>query len=632
MGGVVGEIIEGYRILRELGAGGMGRVVLAVHESTGREVAIKIAEDLGGEGTRRLENEARALCRVRSSHLPIFYDVVERGGTLCLVMEFIQGRSLAELWRQEVRWPQRLQRLQAALPGIVQGLRELYQVGVIHRDLKPDNLMVRSDGSGVVVDLGLAAAEDVARLTATGMIVGTPAFMAPEQLQGKAEFTPETDLYQLALVLVRLLSARPIPDQHEAIQEVVRVQREGAEFLLQDLAVSSPEFLAWLRGAMAPEAGRRVAAERGLSEVVGIVEGIVPVARSAGGVGDGVAQSKVTELDVVERRLNGGAGAEMGSRLEARKLIPKGWMIVLVVVGVFWGMLGRESPRVANSRSLRGAYDEEVLDGFQNLFGRIDRWIDKLDSSTSLVKKTLDVGEGDHYVKGETKIERRRWGTFIMSCKAMKEVLSRTRYGSVSLREMSGGIKKKMRSLDSRLTFKKLPKFFFPYAYLDETLGQERASNHLIKTAKKFSREASVFLEKTEFTGWAATAIRETNAYFEAHRKFMETRGVFRFETEKDTQLILDGTEKVLFSWARALENFPNDKAVQVVARFSSYLVADKATRVPSLLYWRKWLGEDPIVDRVVGEAVCHAFLSKFGASGENCGVSGLFASQTVKM
>lgn len=139
------------------------------------------------------------------------------------------------------------------MPGVVEALQTLHAAGLVHRDLKPENILLRPDGAGVLVDLGLATASDVAKLTATGMVVGTPAYMAPEQIRGEREFTPKTDLYQLALVILRALEPAPPETDEEAMQDAIRRASEAVTGVREKIGDAGTELPEWLEGALHPQ-------------------------------------------------------------------------------------------------------------------------------------------------------------------------------------------------------------------------------------------------------------------------------------------------------------------------------------------------------------------------------------------
>lgn len=196
-----------YRIRKALGTGAFGRVLLAEDQELERPVAIKILHRGFPEAHRhRFEREAQLASRARSPHLVEVLDFQVEGDAPFLVYEFIPGRDLRDVLKTSeapistrVRW----------LREILQGLLALHQIGIVHRDLKPENVLIHEDGRALVADLGLALSDTAERLTKTGMVVGTLAFMAPEILDG-GPASPESDLYALGCLGIEVLYQNPL--------------------------------------------------------------------------------------------------------------------------------------------------------------------------------------------------------------------------------------------------------------------------------------------------------------------------------------------------------------------------------------------------------------------------------------
>src|SRR5262249_43021601 len=182
-----------YRIIKRLGSGGMGSVYLARDTQLDRQVALKVphfTEDDGPEILARFQREARAAATVQHPGICPVYDVGEINGTHYLAMAFIEGQSLKDMVAGERALPQR----QAAemICQLALALEEAHRRGIIHRDLKPTNVLINQRGEPVILDFGLARrmnAESV-RLTRTGAVLGTPAYMSPEQVSGEVNARP----------------------------------------------------------------------------------------------------------------------------------------------------------------------------------------------------------------------------------------------------------------------------------------------------------------------------------------------------------------------------------------------------------------------------------------------------------
>jgi predicted Ser/Thr protein kinase len=199
-----------YKVLRRLGAGGMGSVYLAEDTELGRRVALKIANidpSHGPEVIERFRREARAAAMLDHPYLCKVHDVGVLGGVHYITMAYVEGRSLADLVEGKGALPSR--QVAAIVGKLALAMQEAHDKGVIHRDLKPANVMIKQSGSRrepVIVDFGLARqahAQD-RTLTQADQILGTPFYMAPEQVRG--ESGPACDIYALGVVLYELLT------------------------------------------------------------------------------------------------------------------------------------------------------------------------------------------------------------------------------------------------------------------------------------------------------------------------------------------------------------------------------------------------------------------------------------------
>ena len=245
---LVGSVIaERYHVLKLLGAGGMGRVYLAEHVKMGRQCAIKVLHPAmagDAEAVGRFNREAANASRIDHPNVAAIYDFGETtDGLLYLAMQYIEGQTLTQILRSNgALSPLRVCgiMLQAA-----EGLHAAHTLGIVHRDLKPDNIMVTTDADGVdhvrVVDFGIAksAGESGHGMTRTGIVVGTPEYMSPEQLAGEP-IDGRTDLYSLALVAFNALTGDlPFPEASTGTLVVLRLTQPP-----RTLAEVRPE-IAW---------------------------------------------------------------------------------------------------------------------------------------------------------------------------------------------------------------------------------------------------------------------------------------------------------------------------------------------------------------------------------------------------
>ena len=216
-----------FDIQRVLGQGGMGTVYLARHVALDRLVAIKVirgplAEDAGF--AERFTREARTLARLNHPQIVSVHDFGEREGLCFLVMEYVDGSSLRERMREGRMSPEGAL---AIIPRICEALQYAHDQGVVHRDIKPENILLDRQGRVKIADFGLAkmaaASDSPPSLTLTRQVVGTPQYMAPEQMQGSKRVDHRADIYSLGVVFYELLTGElPLgrfepPSHHGAV-------------------------------------------------------------------------------------------------------------------------------------------------------------------------------------------------------------------------------------------------------------------------------------------------------------------------------------------------------------------------------------------------------------------------------
>ncbi|MDT0485229.1 serine/threonine-protein kinase [Streptomyces doebereineriae] len=199
---------ERYRLIRRLGEGGFGQVWKAHDAALGVDVAIKqvrlddsLPDEIRAELLARAGREARNAARLRDHpHIVTVYDVVEVDDTPWIVMQLVDGHSLAE--ELEEHGPLTVDRAAAVAGGVLRALEAAHRAGVVHRDVKPANVMLAKSREVLLADFGIAVGHTDPRLTATALVIGSPGYIAPERLQG-AQSDDRADLFSLGVTLYK---------------------------------------------------------------------------------------------------------------------------------------------------------------------------------------------------------------------------------------------------------------------------------------------------------------------------------------------------------------------------------------------------------------------------------------------
>jgi hypothetical protein len=276
-GGLVGlrgiDRLDEYRVLELLGSGGMGTVYRAHDTLLEREVALKLITRAASEPARqRFLLEARAVARIRHPNVVVVHRIGLAAEQPYIVYDLVRGRTFREL-SSPLPWPKVLE----LAAGVVRGLTAAHACNVLHRDIKPANLMIDEIGDVVLVDFGLAKLDgedgqptEPGRagepgMTATGAVVGTPRYMAPESWRGQPA-TPQTDLYSLGVVLYELLAGR-LPFEHASPGEFARRVCDEDPPPVTELAPWVPPILgALVDRCLARDPARRPASAAALGE------------------------------------------------------------------------------------------------------------------------------------------------------------------------------------------------------------------------------------------------------------------------------------------------------------------------------------------------------------------------------
>ncbi|WAX78413.1 serine/threonine-protein kinase [Streptomyces sp. KMM 9044] len=222
-----------YRLGDVLGRGGMGTVWRAEDETLGRTVAVKelrFPSSIDEEEKRRLVTrtlrEAKAIARIRNSSAVTVFDVVQEDDRPWIVMELVEGKSLAEAIREDgLLEPRRAAEVGLAVLDV---LRSAHREGILHRDVKPSNVLIAEDGRVVLTDFGIAQVEGDPSITSTGMLVGAPSYISPERARGHKP-GPAADLWSLGGLLYAAVEGTPPYDKGSAIATLTAVMTEPLE-------------------------------------------------------------------------------------------------------------------------------------------------------------------------------------------------------------------------------------------------------------------------------------------------------------------------------------------------------------------------------------------------------------------
>ena len=344
-----GEIVGGrYRLDRQLGEGGMGAVWSATHTVTNKAVALKFLLGRGDDPQlrERLLREARAVCAVMHPNVVPVHDVLElEGGAPALVMDLLSGESLASKLEREKALPH--EEVVRIAIDVLAALEAAHARGIVHRDLKPDNIfLARAAGSRTdevkVLDFGIAkvttlgeADAQVAALTRTDAMVGTPYYMAPEQVYGEKDVDARSDLWSMGIVMYECLSGvrptegtnlgqifklvtiGPIPPLAEKVPSCPAALVKLVSWCLERTREARPESAAALREALERvRAGTTMDGAEVLARAVepaqaptrrwgAIAAGVVAVVATVAGVSVAAVRSRPTPPPVTDERAAG---------------------------------------------------------------------------------------------------------------------------------------------------------------------------------------------------------------------------------------------------------------------------------------------------------------------------------------
>ena len=271
-----GELFAGrFELIEELGAGGMGIVYRAYDKKVGEEIALKILHPeiaLDERTVDRFRNEIKLARRISHRNVCRMHELHEEGKTLFITMEYVSGQDLKGLIRETGALS--TGRAISFAKQVAEGMCEAHNLGVIHRDLKPQNVMVDKEGNTKIMDFGIARSLRAVGMTAEGMIIGTPEYMAPEQVEG-LEADQRTDIYAFGAILFEMVTGR-VPFEGDSPLSVAYKHKNEIPIPPRKLNAEIPEPCSKLilRCLEKEKSNRYQTAEEVLSDLIRIEDGL----------------------------------------------------------------------------------------------------------------------------------------------------------------------------------------------------------------------------------------------------------------------------------------------------------------------------------------------------------------------
>ena len=264
-----------YQIIEELGKGGMGRVYRALDKELNEEVALKLIRPEIASDKRAIErfnNELKLARKIIHKNVGRMYELMEDKGTRFITMEYVSGQDLKGLIRQTGKLA--VDTAISITKQVCEGLAEAHRLGVVHRDLKPSNIMIDKEGNARIMDFGIARSLKAKGITGAGVMIGTPEYMSPEQVEGK-EPDQRSDIYSLGIVLYEMVTGR-IPFEGDTPLSIAMKHKTEAPQNPKELNAQIPEDLSRaIMKSMEKEKERRYqGVEELLSELRKIERGV----------------------------------------------------------------------------------------------------------------------------------------------------------------------------------------------------------------------------------------------------------------------------------------------------------------------------------------------------------------------
>ena len=350
--------IPGYDIYEQIGKGGMASVYRAKQHTFDRNVALKILHsNLSDDGnfSQRFLMESMIIAKLHHSHIVHVYDVGEIHGHHYIAMEFLSGSSLHERLKEGVS----LKEILTITEQMASALDYAHQKGIVHRDIKPDNVMFRDDGAAVLTDFGIAKDTDTdVTLTQVGSVIGTPKYMSPEQIRG-ADVKPVSDIYSLGIVFYQMLTGS-VPYKGE---DIVATAYMHINDPVPVLPPSLQRFQAIINRMLAKQGSDRF--QRG-NEVVAALKRCESEASAVGETVEGTVDLLTSEGEISGVNAMSGASLDLSINKEKPSFYRKKWqwgfiVLFLVVIGFGFFILKENSKSIQDASVKDMAVISELL-------------------------------------------------------------------------------------------------------------------------------------------------------------------------------------------------------------------------------------------------------------------------------
>ncbi len=376
-----------YRVTEKIGSGGMAEVYKAVDETLGRTVAVKVLHPRYASDenfAQRFRREAQAAANLQSPYIVNIYDWGQDGDTYYIVMEYVRGNDLKSIISE--RGPLDSRRVAEIGSQVCAALSVAHGYDVIHRDIKPHNIMVTPDGSVKVMDFGIARAGNTT-MTQTGSVLGTAHYVSPEQAQGR-ELKPQSDLYSLGIVLYEACTGKLPFDADTPVAVALKQVNEQPVRPTRINPSVSPDLERVIGRALAKDPSRRYAtAEEMRRDLLRIVTGEGVGGAAPAGAEPTAADDHTAVLPAVGASLPYGASPSIRPVPQRRPVWP--WLAlaaVLIAAGLIaayaMGLLGPQGAPVPDVVGLRQIEAETKIVDAGFLVGDIEEVFDKADPGT----------------------------------------------------------------------------------------------------------------------------------------------------------------------------------------------------------------------------------------------------------